>query len=142
MATENQDTNLENIAQDLMQSLAAGELSWEWDSRFNTVLTAFSVDKKELVHQAVSKSLDITWDESSIENASEAVKQVSSNLGGIVPGQQLLISNPINGSFLYCAWWPWGNGQSISIRIAPVLVGDEAIQLDLLNCFKKIFCVE
>ncbi|MCX4026562.1 hypothetical protein H0A36_00165 [Endozoicomonas sp. SM1973] len=142
MAAETQDSHLENISKDLVQSLAEGGLSWEWDNRFNTALTAFSVSKQELVHQAVSKSLDTILDASSIETASEAVKNVSKSLGGVSPGQQLLISDPESGSFLYCAWWPWGNGESISIRIAPVFIGDDGTKQALLSRFKEIFCVE
>ena len=32
-------------------------------------------------------------------------------------GQLLLTSAPSDGVGIYCAWWPWGNGKTISIRL-------------------------
>ena len=135
------DTNLDGLSKDIAQSLE-GTLSWEWDNRFSAALAAFSVSQQELIHQALKQSLCISWDASNIDEAAENVQVISRNLGGITPGQQLLISSPDSGSFLFCAWWPWGNGESISIRIAPVFIGDEANKQEMLKQFKQTFGVE
>ena len=41
------------------------------------------------------------------------------NFGGIMPGQLLFTSDPDGEALVFCAWWPWGNGETISIRLAP-----------------------
>jgi hypothetical protein len=34
-------------------------------------------------------------------------------------GQLLFTSDPNQENFIFCPWWPWGDGKTISIRIAP-----------------------
>jgi hypothetical protein len=31
----------------------------------------------------------------------------------------LFTSDPKRDALIFCAWWPWGDGKTISIRIAP-----------------------
>jgi hypothetical protein len=31
----------------------------------------------------------------------------------------MILSEPSSGAFVFCAWWPWGNGMTISLRIMP-----------------------
>ncbi|MCK5826998.1 hypothetical protein KAH43_00630 [Candidatus Bipolaricaulota bacterium] len=62
--------------------------------------------------------LTTTWDSASVKDAPDAVLQVKKSLGGLMPGQMLLTSDVANEALIYCAWWPWGNGQKISIRVA------------------------
>ncbi|MFO0948275.1 MAG: hypothetical protein U1D30_20525 [Planctomycetota bacterium] len=38
-------------------------------------------------------------------------------LGGLDRGQILFACDPGQGPILFCGWWPWGNGVTISIRI-------------------------
>jgi hypothetical protein len=47
------------------------------------------------------------------------VRTINSRQGGLRPGQLLFTSDPNREAFIFCAWWPWGGGETISIRIAP-----------------------
>lgn len=44
---------------------------------------------------------------------------INSNLGGLMSGQLLFTSDPNQDAFIFCAWWPWGDGKTISIRVVP-----------------------
>ena len=94
-------------------------MAWKWDDRFQTVLAEFKVDNKARIHNALEHRLDRVWDSSNIETAPEVVQTIISSFGGIMPGQLLLTSDPGRDALVYCAWWPWGNGETISIRLAP-----------------------
>lgn len=107
-----------NICSELSKAFQ-GVLSWKWDDRFNTVLAEFKVDNKARIHEALERCLDRMWDSATIENAPEAVQAVISRFGGIMPGQLLFTSDPDQDALVFCAWWPWGNGETISIRLAP-----------------------
>ena len=96
-----------------------GLLSWKWDDWVGTILAEFDAGKKEDVRIILKKFLPISWDSSSIENAPPIVQAIEKNLGGIRSGQLLFNSDPTQGAFVFCAWWPWGSGKTISIRIAP-----------------------
>jgi len=116
-----QDSNkagLENDCKELFRGFQ-GVLSWKWDSRFETVLAEFGVDKKDSIRAILERSLKTTWDSSNIDKAPDIMRKINSRLGGLRSGQQLFASDPQKDAFLFCAWWPWGDGKTVSIRLAP-----------------------
>ena len=100
-------------------------LEWKWDGRFGTALAEFSSEKKADVLGALDLHLVSRWDIASIADAPEAVQALRKHLGGLMTGQLLLLSDPAAEPLVYCAWWPWGNGQRISIRIGIFGSGSE-----------------
>jgi hypothetical protein len=96
-----------------------GRLSWKWDDWIGTILAEFDAARKEDVRASLEKFLPISWDSSNMENAPPIVQSIDKNLGGIRSGQLLFSSDPTQETFVFCAWWPWGSGTTISIRIAP-----------------------
>jgi hypothetical protein len=112
-------SDIENICRKLMNEFQ-GVLSWEWESRFEAVLAKMSVDKKDSVREVLERCLVNVWDSASKDKASDSVQAVISQLGGLMPGQLLFTSNSDKDVFIFCAWWPWGDGETISVRMAPV----------------------
>ncbi len=109
---------IENVCRAFMDAYP-GILPWKWDGRFEVVLAEFAVGNQEAVHNALESSLGKSWDSDSIGNAPEGVTGVSNSLGGLMRGQRLFTSDPDAQPFVFCAWWPWGDGNTISIRIGP-----------------------
>lgn len=115
-------------------------LSWKWDSRFGTALAEFSIDNEVKVRELLSSYLGVSWDSSTISEAPEVVQMIARRLGGLRAGQLLFTSDSNKDDFIFGVWWPWGNGQTISIRVAPHdkrLSGAEIV--DLVNLFKGWF---
>lgn len=108
----------ENVCREISNAFK-GVLAWKWDDRFQTVLAEFNVDNKERIHNSLLSRLDRVWNSSNIEKAPEVAQTIISNLGGIISGQLLYTSDPDRDALVFCAWWPWGNGETISIRLAP-----------------------
>ena len=113
-----QELDIENICREFSGAFQE-ELSWKWDSRFETVLAEFSVDDQEGVRAVLDKYLSRTWDRSNIGSAPDIVQTITSDFGGLMRGQLLFTSDPSRDALLFCAWWPWGDGKTISIRVAP-----------------------
>jgi hypothetical protein len=111
-------TGVENVCKDLW-SAVQGVLTWKWDSRLETVLAEFGVDKKDHIRAVLERHLRVIWDSSNIDNAPDIVQAINGHLGGLRPGQLFFTSDPNRDAFIFCAWWPWGDGKTISIRIAP-----------------------
>jgi hypothetical protein len=111
------EPGLENTCKELWSAFQ-GILSWKWDSRFEAALAEFAAGKKESIRAILERSLRITWDSSNIGNAPDVVREIDNQLGGLRSGQLLLTSDPDREPFTFCAWWPWGDGKTISIRIA------------------------
>ncbi len=105
-----------------------GMLTWKWDGRFDAVLAEFGAGQKDEIRAILERFLPMSWDSSNIGEAPDIVRTVSGYLGGLWPGQQLVTSDPKGDAIIFCAWWPWGNGKTISIRMAafhPKLSGPE-----------------
>ena len=111
-------TGLENECKKLWGAFQ-GVLSWKWDSRFETVLAEFGVKKKDNVRATLERYLRMIWDGSNMANAPDPVRAINNRLGGLRAGQLLFTSDPSGDAFIFCAWWPWGDDKTISIRIAP-----------------------
>jgi hypothetical protein len=95
-----------------------GALSWKWDGRFETVLAEFGVDNKDSVRAILERHLGAIWDSSSIVSAPDIVRTVNIRVARLRSGQLLFTSDPHRDTLIFCAWWPWGDGKTISIRIA------------------------
>lgn len=112
------DTSLlENRCRALIDQLG-DQLTWKWDNRFETVLAEFPVKATETVKQILSGQMDIVWHQGNTAQAPELIHILVDYFGGLNPGQQMFTSDPEIDGILLCAWWPWGNGKTISIRLA------------------------
>jgi hypothetical protein len=111
-------SGVENICRELVHALQ-GVLSWQWDGRFEAVLAEFGVDNKENVRAILGRCLSMTWDNSNIAAAPDRVRRITVRIGTLRSGQFLFTSDPNHDVFIFCAWWPWGNGETISLRVAP-----------------------
>ena len=102
--------------QELFQALRV-DLVWQWDGRFQTALAQITVAEKDAIRVTLEKHLGPAWDSATISKAPEAVRRTIGRLGGIMPGQLFYaVALPEDG-IIFCAWWPWGNGRTISLRI-------------------------
>ncbi len=125
-----------------MPNAFQGILSWNWDSYIGTVLADFDVRDKDRLRAILEHYLGSTWDRSNIGKAPEIVQIIKSNLGGLRPGQLLFTSNPNQDSIIFGAWWPWGNGETISIRMAPFFSKlSESEKAEQIKLFKGWFGV-
>jgi hypothetical protein len=112
-------------------------LFWEWDGRFGTALTQFSVDDMSGVLEIVHRHLVTAWDRTNIDVAPGLVKDITRGLGGLKPGQILYTSDPAVDAVLFGAWWPWNNGKKISIRIGQFCAKLTDAENDKLNLLLK-----
>ena len=131
--------DLENVCRELLNA-SQGVLSWKWDSQFQTALAEFTVDNKNSVNAILERYLNTAWDSTNIGNAPEIVQMVISHFGGLRPGQLLFTSDPNQDALIFGVWWPWGDGKTISLRVAPTdktLSDSESAELTTL--FKDWF---
>lgn len=92
-------------------------LSWQWDGRFQTALAQINVAEKDAMLVTLENHLGPAWDSATIDTAPETVRCAIGRLGGVMPGQLLYAAGLPQDGMIFCAWWPWGNGRTISLRI-------------------------
>ena len=80
-------------------------------------LIAFEKEDMGAILSTVSNEFDRQWDATTISNASGLIGELANSFFGISPGQIIFTSEQGAGLILFAAWWPWGNGSTISLRI-------------------------
>jgi len=119
-------SDLEKISRERLNA-SWGVLSWKWDQRFEAFLAEFSVDKRDEFRSILERDFSNVWDSSNIREAPDVVKMCNNNFGGLRSGQLLFTTDPSQDVFICGAWWPWGDGRTISLRIASPAKKLEAI---------------
>jgi hypothetical protein len=115
---DSNESEMENKCKELLGAFQ-DILSWKWDNRFEAALAEFDTADQDKVHATLRQHFNMAWDNSTIHKAPRTVQKVNGYLGKLRSGQLLFTSDTDRAAYIYCAWWPWGNGQTISIRIAP-----------------------
>ena len=92
-------------------------VTWNWDDRFQAVLSEFPSDQENEVISVLEKHFDNSWDDRTIDYAPGKIKSVAKGLGEVRHGQRLYASDPEQDALLLGAYWPWNNGKKISLRI-------------------------
>lgn len=92
-------------------------VTWHWDDRFQAVLSEFPADQEKGVMSVLEKHFDTCWDEETINYAPGKIRSVAKGLGELRQGQRLFSSDPDQDGLLLGAFWPWQNGERISLRI-------------------------
>jgi len=126
MAVRNAD-NIEKICTRIF-SECSSLVTWNWDDRFQAVLSEFPADSENEVIAVLEKHFDSCWDEETINYAPGKIRSVAKGLGDVREGQRLFSSDPEQDALLLGAYWPWQNGERISLRM---LVDVAAIDLGL-----------
>ena len=103
-------------------------LRWKLDGRFGAYSASFEVGDADQLSGLLDRLMPTIYDVTNLSEAGDAVKAVLNNMGGLCSGQKFFCTDPADESFLYGAWWPWGNGTTISIRI-----GSRSGDLDTLQ---------
>jgi len=130
---------IEDACEDLLKDFD-NTLNWKWDERFEALLAQFSVKHQDKIIPILEKHFKSKWDKKSIRNAPAVVKKNTQTFKNMQPGQLLFTSETENKDLVYAAWWPWGDGESISVRVLSTKFDTiDAEEGGFLNRLKKIF---
>ena len=89
---------------------------WSWDSRFVALASTFTVPYEAQAKKAASTALPAEYTSSTIASAPHELRDLATRTGGLRSGQLLLAGGPIGGLTAFGLWWPWGDGETISMR--------------------------
>ena len=119
-----------------------GLFKWESDDRFGAALTTFKGAQEADVRAVLGQHLPAHHDVTTIADAPELAAQIARAFGGLRAGQELFFSDDSEAPMLVGAWWPWGNGATISLRVKLVVLGlsseDKAALMDTFKGWFKI----
>lgn len=114
--------------------------NWEWDDRFGAALSTFQEAQASEVRALLAPGLPVCHDVKTIKDAQKLAQEIAKAFGGLRAGQKLFLSSEDQSPMLVGAWWPWGNGTTISLRAKVVVLGlSSEEKVELLNSFRGWF---
>ena len=90
---------------------------WSWDPRLHAVTSSFTTEQEPAARISVQMALQTEWTSATIIRAPQSLRDVAERAGGVRPGQTALSTGPISGLLAYGLWWPWGDGETVSLRV-------------------------
>ncbi|MCP4138029.1 MAG: hypothetical protein GY754_44105 [bacterium] len=99
---------------------------WQWDRRLGVGFIAFAKEDLEVIFSAVTKAFDMKWDSSNY-NTSAFMPKLVDHLAGMSDLQLVFTSEGLEDAVVYAAWWPWGDGSNISLRVGLFRTGNEPV---------------
>lgn len=112
---------------------------WEMDERLLAALVVFQKEDTEAIRKALETVFERQHDSSSIKKGSDSDKALAESLFGI-SGNQLLFILDDGDLVLFGAWWPWGDGNKISLRIGIFTLNNDTLEkTEISGYLKKSF---
>ncbi|MFC1611130.1 hypothetical protein ACFL6C_09235 [Myxococcota bacterium] len=108
-----------------------GICRWEWDDHLQTALTTVDTADCSTMHSLLEQAFPYHWDVKTVTSVPQPVAELLSMLGGLRNSQELFTGNAEHNALVFAAWWPWNNGQSVSVRIGTT----DPSQATLRRCF-------
>jgi hypothetical protein len=90
---------------------------WEWDGRLDCALSTVTKADEVRARDALTAVLPNVWTSKTLRDAPILIRQIGARTGGMLPRQLLFSVELPEGVFVYGLWWPWGSGDSVSVRI-------------------------
>jgi hypothetical protein len=127
---------IQNACEDLLDDFK-NILSWKWDDNFEALLAEFKAEGQDKIHSILEKHLTLQWDNKSIKKAPKDIKSKVGDYGDLRSGQLLFTLDAKKNIFIVAAWWPWGDGKTVSMRIASPEAKDPGVLDQIKSFFSK-----
>jgi len=108
---------------------------WTWDERFTMLASSFAKPKEMEARASAAHALPYAWDSKSISTAPAGLQTIAERTGGLRKGQ-MLMAGKASGIVLIGLWWPWGNGENITLRIG---LGEHGATEDPFPAVRTLF---
>lgn len=95
------------------------ELEWKYDNRFNILLAEFNIKFVDQIFHHLKPYFFNIWDSTGFTSAPGVAHTACARFGAVLPGQLILCTNLNDECFIYVIVWPWSDGETISMRMAP-----------------------
>jgi hypothetical protein len=111
-----QEEKLNCYGKEIIEALSP-MVKWKYDDFHKVMLAEFSVDKQDQVLFTLQQVLPVNWDAKSIKKAPNQVKHYAGSFSKLIRQQKLFCTNIEQHPKVMAAWWPWGHGATVSVRI-------------------------
>ncbi|MFQ3235774.1 MAG: hypothetical protein ACI9C4_001336 [Paraglaciecola sp.] len=92
-------------------------VTWKYDGFNNALLAEFSADKELYILPIIHQHLPGQWDAKKVKQAPPLMIHLAGKFAKINKKQKLFYPHSTEPPQVMLAWWPWGHGATISIRL-------------------------
>ncbi|HEY5924579.1 MAG TPA: hypothetical protein VIV11_23030 [Kofleriaceae bacterium] len=111
---------------------------WSWDGRFHMIAASFSRDLEPKARASAMHAFPRGWTAKSLDNAPPEMQALAERTGGLRSGQRLLGGDELIAPQLFGLWWPWGGGDTITLRVG---IADADPATEPLSTIRELFAV-
>lgn len=90
---------------------------WSWDGRLSCLSSSFNVELADEARTAAKRALPNEWTADTIHTAPENIREIAEMSGGVRAEQLVLATDPAARLVAFGLWWPWGDDNTISLRV-------------------------
>ena len=134
----NQEEKLHCYGKEVIEALSP-LVKWKYDDFHKVMLAEFSVDKQDQVLFTLQQVLPVNWDAKSIKKAPDEVKHYAGSFSKLIRQQQLFSTNIEQHPKVMAAWWPWGHGATVSVRIFLTNTSPFVAKTGVINKLTRLF---
>lgn len=102
--------------QELREQLS-DRVQWQWDKHNHALLAEFSVDHEHPVFLTLKQYFPHVWDKKNVKKSSPYLQHRAQGFAHLNKQQLLLTKDEEGQDEIMLAWWPWGHGATISVRL-------------------------
>jgi hypothetical protein len=117
----------------------ADRVKWRYDSLNGALLTEFSADKEQVILPILRQHLPGQWDAKNVKQAPPLMIHRAGKYAKIHKKQKLLYPHGTEPPEVMLAWWPWGHGATVSIRLFAVNQEPFVPKKSLLKRWRSFF---
>ena len=134
----NQEEQIHTDGKDVIEALSS-IVKWKYDDFHNVMLAEFSVDKQDQVLFTLQQILPVSWDAKSIKKAPGEVKHYAGEFSKLIKQQKLFSTNIERHPKVMAAWWPWGHGATVSLRVFLTETSPYVANIGLMHKLTRLF---
>ena len=134
----NQEEQIQTYGKDVIEALSL-IVKWKFDDFHKVMLAEFSVDKQDQVLFTLQQVLPVSWDVKTIKKSPDEVKHYAGAFFKLVKHQKLFSTNIERHPKVMVAWWPWGHGATVSVRLFLTNTSPYVAKIGLMHKLTRIF---
>lgn len=134
----NHQEQIQTLGKEVIDTLSP-MVKWKYDDFHNVMLAEFSVDKADQVMISLQQVLPVSWDAKTIKKAPEEVRHYAGIFAKLTKKQVLLSTNIAQKPQIMVAWWPWGHGATVSVRLFLTNTAPYVAKTGFFHSLTKIF---
>lgn len=132
------EQHIRACASSIIEALA-DRVKWKYDGFNDALLAEFSADKEQVILPIIRQHLLEEWHAKNVKQAPPLIIHLAGKYAKLSKKQKLFYPRSSELPQVMLAWWPWGHGATVSIRLFTVNQEPFVAKISLLKRWRSFF---